>query len=470
MSARSVRINLLCSWGAHGVALLIGVVLMPFVLGVLGDATYGTWIFINAIAGYSGLMYLGFGEATGRYVARHHERGEWEHLNRVVTGVLAVYLVMGAAVVLLAGLLAWLAPHLHDWDGRSITEIRGVILILGVTVAIGMIGSVFGGVLIGIQRFDLERGLTMLAGLVRLALTLAFLSSTRPLLTLAVIYLIITIIENGGHMLAAFTQARQLSPRPRHFCLKTLRECTGFSLFALVDDAARQLIHATDSIVIGVVLGAQAIVPYFIAHRLCQFLGAPVLHVARVFMPRAGQLHAAAEAEPLRRLAARGVGLAFLLMAGCLIGAAFFGDELIRVWVGGGYGESHRVLIVLLTAATAAVPMMVLRGALFAMGRVRVPALIYLLEAVTNLVLTLVLIGPLGLLGVALGTAVPLLVCELGLLLPYAARSLQMSCSRLLIAAVLPQLSALPALLAYSAVVSAWLPAPESWFALAAVA
>ncbi|MGH7128250.1 MAG: lipopolysaccharide biosynthesis protein, partial [Planctomycetaceae bacterium] len=256
MSARSVRINLLCSWGAHGVALLIGVVLMPFVLGVLGDATYGTWIFINAIAGYSGLMYLGFGEATGRYVARHHERGEWEHLNRVVTGVLAVYLVMGAAVVLLAGLLAWLAPHLHDWDGRSITEIRGVILILGVTVAIGMIGSVFGGVLIGIQRFDLERGLTMLAGLVRLALTLAFLSSTRPLLTLAVIYLIITIIENGGHMLAAFTQARQLSPRPRHFCLKTLRECTGFSLFALVDDAARQLIHATDSIVIGVVLGA----------------------------------------------------------------------------------------------------------------------------------------------------------------------------------------------------------------------
>ena len=52
---KRVTINLLATWGDHVIGLAVGLILMPLVLGVLGDAQYGMWIFINSIAGYSGL-------------------------------------------------------------------------------------------------------------------------------------------------------------------------------------------------------------------------------------------------------------------------------------------------------------------------------------------------------------------------------------------------------------------------------
>ncbi len=66
------------------------------------------------------------------------------------------------------------------------------------------------------------------------------------------------------------------------------------------------------------------------------------------------------------------------------------------------------------------------------MGHVKVPSLIYMGEAMANLILSLILIQSLGLIGVALGTAIPILIAELGIILPYALKKLNISWSLLL--------------------------------------
>ena len=104
-----LKINLLASWGDHIVGVLIGLMLMPFVLNTIGDGQYGLWLFICSIAGYSGLMNLGFGETVSRYVAHHHAKGETDQINHVVNGIGAVYLGMSGLVLLIAGVIAWVA-------------------------------------------------------------------------------------------------------------------------------------------------------------------------------------------------------------------------------------------------------------------------------------------------------------------------------------------------------------------------
>jgi len=88
--------------------------------------------------------------------------------------------------------------------------------------------------------------------------------------------------------------------------------------------------------------------------------------------------------------------------------------------------------MILLGARIVALPVSTFRSVLYGMGNVKIPSLIYMSEAIVNLILSIILVQSLGLIGVALGTAIPILIAELGIILPYAMKKLNISTGQLL--------------------------------------
>ncbi|MDA0834755.1 MAG: oligosaccharide flippase family protein [Planctomycetota bacterium] len=467
---RSLRLNLFSSWLNHAVGLAIGVVLMPYVLHTLGNEQYGTWIFISSVAGYSGLMYLGFGETISRFVATSYAVRDWGRVNQVVSAIWVIYLLMGAVAIGVSAILAWFAPQLYDWGTVPPLEIQAVILVLGLNVAFALVGSVYGGVLMGIQRFDVERSIVMIAGIIRLIATYALLQSSWGLLTMALIHLGITFCENVASYFAAYKLVPTLRVRLSVARWHILKECSSFSLYAFIDSISAQVIDATDSVVIGLFLGAEAIVPYYIALRICHFISRPIQYIGLVSIPRAGELHVGSEARHLHRLVFKGAGLAFLLTSSCLLGSAYFGSALISTWVGSGYEQSYLILMILLSSRVIALTVGVLRSVLFGIGQMKVASLIYLAEGVANITCSLILIQFWGILGVAIGTAVPVLVIELGILLPFALKKIGISRGQFLTEGLAPQLIPVLVLWAYCIAFTSFFPFAQGWFALVVVA
>ncbi len=463
-------INLLATWSDHVLGMLLALILMPLVLGILGDSQYGTWVFISAIAGYSGLLGLGLGPTVSRYVAAHHAKGDGEQVNQVVNAIGTVYLAMSAVAVAIAGVLAWFVPVLWPNSGVSVTELRCVILVLGANVAVSILGCVFGGILVGLQRFELERAFVFGSGVVRFVLTLFVLQKEWGLLILALITLATTLAENLGYVACAFRLMPGLRFGPQHFHRQTLRECFSFSAFAFLEVVATKLIESTDCIVIGCVLGTEAIVPYYVAQRLCQYISKPLQCIASVCLPRAGELHAQGNADELRDLTARAAGLAWMLVMGFFIGASFFGPLVLSTWVHKAYPQSQTLLLLLLAGQLIGTPMKVVTSVLFGMGDVRRPSVIYVIEAIANFALSLSLIYGMGLVGVALGTMIPLYFIELGILLPYAMKQLGFEPRRLLTDVLGPQLAPLVALLGYSYAVWSRVPLTPGWSRIVSIA
>ncbi len=453
-SAPSVKLNVLASWGAHAVTVVVGFFLMPYVIKTLGDHQYGTWVFINSMASYAGLLYFGFGDTISRYVAKYQAAGDDRRLNEVVTLVLTIYLAMGAVALVVAGCLSWCTPWLSSWQDHELLEVRLTILVLGLNVATGLAGSVFGGVLMGARRFDLERGVSFWSDLARLAAILIFLREEWGILTVAVIYWMMTALENLLYMVLAYRSVPQLRIRREFLNWGTLKECSSFSTMAFLNAIAYQLTYATDSVVIGFMMGTDKIVPYYLALRLTHFLRQPIDKIAQICMPTAGALSAQSDRRKLHQFLLKACGMVSLLVTGVFIGAWFFGGDVIRTWMGSGYDESHYILTILLGAQIVALPCGVLRAFLFGLGDVRAPAILYLLEALCNLVLSIILCSFWGLVGVAWGTIIPVVVIELGLLLPIALKRLGLPFSRLWKDALLPQLLPLAALAGYSLLVS----------------
>jgi O-antigen/teichoic acid export membrane protein len=396
-------------------------------------------------------------------VAKYHAARDYGRINQIVSLVLAIYLAMGCVALVLGAGLCLAAPWISTWEGRELLEIRLTILVLALNVAAGLAGSVFGGVLMGLRRFDVERLVSFGSDLLRLALIVAFLQSEWGILTIALIYLAITVIENLAYAALAYRALPQLEVRRAHLSRAVFRECSSFSSMAFLNAIAYQMTFATDSVVIGFMLGTGDIVPYYIALRLTQFIKQPIDKISQICMPTAGALSNASERHRLHRFLIKAFGVVLLLSGGTFIGGWFFGGGVIDTWMGASYGLSHRILVILLAAQVIALPCSVVRAFLFGMGQVRLPALLYLLEAVCNLLLSIVLCQFWGLAGVAWGTLVPVAVIELGLTLPLGLQLLGLPVQRLWRESIAPQLPALAALAAYSWLVSLLAGAPNGW-------
>ena len=143
---------------------------------------------------------------------------------------------------------------------------------------------------------------------------------------------------------------------------------------------------------------------------------------------------------------------------------------LMATWVHKAYPQSQTILLLLLAGQLIGTPMKVVTSVLFGMGDVRRPSMIYVVEAIANFAFSLSLIYSMGLVGVALGTMIPLYFIELGILLPYATKKLGFEPRRLLIDMVGPQLAPLVALLGYSYVVWSRVPLTPGWSRIVTIA
>jgi O-antigen/teichoic acid export membrane protein len=101
-----------------------------------------------------------------------------------------------------------------------------------------------------------------------------------------------------------------------------------------------------------------------------------------------------------------------------------FASPLITRWMGPGFEGSVMPLQVLAVTGIVLVGQGPLGNILLGTGRHRLVAFVSLGEAVANLVLSVFLVRRLGLLGVAVGTGVPVFIANLFILAPAACRQL----------------------------------------------
>jgi O-antigen/teichoic acid export membrane protein len=471
----SVKRNLIASWGVHASNLVIGFFLARYTFDVLGQTILGTWIFINSVANYLNLLYCGFGETVSRYVSKYHADDDQQRMNEVVSLIAYLFRGLGGIAFLFGCTMAATVGCWGMFDAAMVDQVRVACLILGLNVAVSMAGTPYGGMLHGLQRFDLERGVSFALDLLRLTLFLVFLRPEWGIVIIASIFFVVALFENLCYVILAYRLVPRLEVRWAHVKRETLRECGSFSSMSFVNAIASQIINATDLIVIGIMLNKEAIVPYNFGLRLSQFCRQPIDKIARICLPTAGALHSEADRAKRLLFLVQSLGLAMLLITGLFIGAWYFGGDVLRLWVGPkmtseNHLVAHRILMILLGANLVAVPCGIFRAFLFALGNVKIPAIIYVLEAIFNIGLSLMLCGSYGIEGVAWGTAIPVILVELGILLPYAVRNLGLSWTRLFQEAVWPTVIPLLTIWAYAMVVSRQSWSHESWPTLAAIA
>jgi O-antigen/teichoic acid export membrane protein len=420
--------NVGSTWVVTVVTVLAMYLLTPFTFHKLGEDGYGTWNLINSITGYLGLLVIGVPMASVRFFAQHVATGDTKKLNEAIGSCAALYLALGGmALVAGIGMYAFFSFG-YQIPGALHADARWAFGVMVIFVAVGFIGLLPNGILSAHDDF-VPRNIVRLAGvLLRLGLTIGLLALRASLTILALVQMAVLIFD----FLLCWLLVRRRYPQTRirlaDFDWKMARSIFAFSIYVLVLNAGARLAFETDAMVIGHYMDVGSI-PYFtVANSFLIYLMEFLLAIAAVVMPVATRLQTQGRTGELRAIFLKWskVALSVTVIAGLFL--IVLGPRFIAWWIEPSFEQpAGRVLQILMISYLVFLPLRaVALPILMGLGKAGAPTIGFLVTGIMNLVLSIVLVGPFGLAGVALGTAIPNVLFA-GLLLVQACRELDTS-------------------------------------------
>jgi O-antigen/teichoic acid export membrane protein len=341
-------------------------------------------------------------------------QGADDDASRVVSSGLMIFLGAGVLAVLFSVGLALFAV-----DSLKIPEsyhyvAKAVIILAGINIAVSLIGGVFGGVVAALQRFDLINGLEISSTGLKAVAIVFVLSHGRGLISLAFVQLLFGILTGLTYFAFAFRLYPRLNIHFSYCDRENLKLIFSFSSYAFILQASVYLILYTDSIVISAFLPISAVTFFVIAGNLIAYSRGLLSGISMASSPIASSLEAQGSMDELRRVLAKGASLGSMVFLPIGISFLIRGRSFIGLWMGPSYaGLSGDVLITLTIAQLFAAGNLVPSSMTVGISRHKgmVPAIV--MEGLCNLGLSIALVRTYGVVGVAIGTAVPNLLTQL---------------------------------------------------------
>lgn len=436
----TVARNVSTRYLAIGVEAAVGLVILPFNIAHLGTSAYGLWMLTASITAYFSVLDMGYSGALVKFVAQYRARRDARALNEILSTTFVVLASVGVLIYLVAIAIAVFLGRLFNLSPDQIDVGRTVLLIISLNVAAGMAFNVFGAVINGFQRYDLNNMVGAASAVIIAIVNVAVLAAGFGLVELVAVTTLLRLVTYFIYRVNAYRVFPELRIRVFSFRRERLREVTVFSVYMLLIDCASKMNYSLDAILIGGFLGVNAVAIWTVGQRVAEMTQRLTNQLNDVLFPTVVDNSAAARTNRLQTIFVQGTRLSLVTVIPIGGSIMLMAGPLVEAWVGPEFSGSVLVLrllsLVVIIRVGNAVASTVLKGA----GEHRLVAFTNVGAAVVNLALGISLVKPLGLPGVAIATLIPVGLAATLVLFPAGCRRVQLPIWQAFVEAIWPAL------------------------------
>lgn len=405
--------NVFSNWLGLVLRGVISLVLTPILIHYLGDFQYGLWVLVMSVVDYSGILDLGIRPTLHRFVARWKGLNDRTALNETIASAFTVSCAAGSLVLVVTFAALPQLSSFFDFRAANSTEFRWLIFLLGINLAVLLPARVLGAYLCGVQRFDLFNGVEVVTCLGRAVVIVLVLHLGTGVLGVAAVTLgtsILLLFLNYGLVVRVDPE---VSIHPRQLEWTRVRELGAYSFYLVLNSAGDYLRFYTDSVVIARVLSISMVTPFAIAGRLMDYFKSILFGLVGPLVPRMSELEGLGKEQELQQVFLRGTRAASLLSL--LIGSLFLldGKVILHLWVGERFVGSYPLLLTLTAGYVVTLAQYPSTVLICALNRHQPLGWWTLAEGVINLLLSAHWAKCYGLVGVAMGTTIPMVFTAL---------------------------------------------------------
>src|SRR4029453_17194432 len=222
--------------------------------------------------------------------------------NEGIGSCAGLYLMLGAAAIVVGGILSGVFLGVYDLPGALRVDARLAFGIMVLTVSAGFIGFLPEGIMYAHHDFVLRNLIRVSGILLRLVLTVALLALDASLVLLALVQLACFAFDFGIGWICIRRRYPAIRISLADCNRPTIRRIFSFSVFVLLLHAGSRLTFEADALVIGARLGVASIPFYAVANSLIVYLMEFIIAIAAVVSPMATKLSTERRPDELREI------------------------------------------------------------------------------------------------------------------------------------------------------------------------
>ncbi|MDY0061367.1 MAG: oligosaccharide flippase family protein [Myxococcota bacterium] len=335
VSRRRTVGNALANYGRAAVTMLLGLFLQSYLVRSLGAAEYSLWPIVGTCIAAVALIPRGIGAGVGRFLTHALGEGRTDEVT-AITSSLFFALLAAAGVSLLAVLgLSLGFERLFDVPTGTAGIGPWAMLLAGLGGVVGIPFAVFQGGLVATQRLVLLNSVTTGIYVLRVVLTVLLFSLLGPSLVLLAAVSLADAFVTAGLLTwlgrrALPWQRISLAAANR----QTLRRVVGFSAWLFLSSVSVLLYWQTDNVIINKLLDPTLVAGYSIVATLGLSAASLTTLGCTALAPALTILHAQGDLARIERAVQRTNRAVVPLGAWPLLLGAFYGEELLVLYVG----------------------------------------------------------------------------------------------------------------------------------------
>lgn len=405
--------NALSNFAGTAVALAVGFFLMPFIIHRIGATAYGIWMLSTSLVGYMGLLDVGLALTLIKKSAEHLAREEKDELNKVVSTIFTMYLLIGALLGCAIFSLSFYLPQVFNIAPEDVNTFKTVLWIIGLQAALSFPMSIWSGLIQGLQDFHISNCIAVFNHLIRAIVTVLLLLSGFGLISLIWLGFVIAIVG----WLATMSWIRRRIPYLRIKLSRLewikVKDLSRFSGVMFIWGIAGRTIHQADRIIIGMFLPIASITIYEVGARINQYSRSVLLYsVLSTIMPAASELNAKDEKATLQKLYLKGTKYLLVAYTAVVVALLLFGKEFIQLWMGERFEDSVWIMYALVIGSLYQTQNVTAHVMLQGMGKLRIFTRVMIAYPIVNIILSVIFVIYWGLIGVALATTLTFIILE----------------------------------------------------------
>ncbi|WP_099205068.1 oligosaccharide flippase family protein [Scatolibacter rhodanostii] len=412
MQINQRKAGVFLSYLSMGISSVVYILYTPFMIRILGKSEYGLYNLVFSVVSSLGLLSFGFGSAYMRFYSRYHVKEDYESIAKLNGMFLVIYLVI-SSITILVGVVLVVNVQLifkNSLTNKEMETARVLMALMVFNVAISFPASVFDANVTAHEKYFFQRIVNLLRSVLNPFLTLPLLLMGFKSISLVVVTTILTV---GSLLINIWYCVKILKIRFsfKNFDFSIVKEVGIFSFYIFLNQIVDQINWSSDKFILGMLLNTSVVAVYSVGAQLNTFYMNFSTAISTVFIPKINLMVAETnDNKSLTKIFTKIGRIQFFVLSLIGTGLIFLGRPFIRFYSGAGYENAYMVSLFLILPIT--VPLIQNIGIEIqrAKNMHKFRSVLYILIALVNIILSVILIPRYGEIGAAFGTGLTLII------------------------------------------------------------
>lgn len=412
-AAQNLIKNSLASAGAGIFVQILGFVLLPYIIRLVGNEDYGLFVLVMSFSGYFGFMNFGMPMGIVKFVSGYNGKKDFESIN-IVFNIgfffnLTVGLIIGSGIAILAIFFL----DIFHISPEHLDTARKMALIAAGFAVVSSPFSVLYNVLWGLEKQQILAVQSVVVVLIKYALYILVILLDGTVLGL--VYA--TIMASVFGWLINYSALKKALPRlslsVKNLDRTLIKEIFSFNVWSFILTIARTLIYQVDKLVIGLFLPVASITYYDIAQKIHALVRQIHGYVHGLTFVDASRATGEKNSLYVEKLILSGVKFNIIVILPVVLNIMIFANPFIKLWLGSDYMDVVPYTLVFVSYFFVVIITTVPTNVLMGQGLIKFFSIMAVLNGIINFILSIFLVKSLGVMGVIIGTSLPSIILPL---------------------------------------------------------